>query len=106
MLAMEREGLSRGQAGAMYVADYMVKGREHPLAAAAAEGARKALAEDGPARETPKGQPYGAGAAGGRSAAAALRQRRGFRPLSARTGSTRRGCMIGNVSGAHAAGGR
>jgi hypothetical protein len=58
MLAMEREAFRAGKPGAMYVADYMVKGREHPLAAAAAEGARKALAEDGPARETPKGQPY------------------------------------------------
>ena len=60
MLSMEREAFRAGKPGALYVADYIIKDRDHPLAAAAAEGARKALAPDEPAREAPKGLPYSA----------------------------------------------
>jgi hypothetical protein len=56
--AMEKPEFRTGKPGALYIADYMVKGRESPLAEAAVAGACKALAPDGAGREVPEGQLY------------------------------------------------
>lgn len=58
MLSMEDQELRHGKSGAIYVADYMVKDATHPLATAAARGARAALAYDGPARVVPDAAAY------------------------------------------------
>jgi hypothetical protein len=60
MLSMEGQEFRTGKPGALYVADYMVKDRLHPLAKMAVEGARKALAYGGAAREFPKDAAYSA----------------------------------------------
>ncbi len=58
MLAMEGQEFRSGKPGALYVADFMVKDRLHPLAKMAVEGARKALERDGAARDFPAGAAY------------------------------------------------
>ncbi len=58
MISMEQQTIRTGKPGALYIADYMVKDRYHPLAASAVEGARKVLARDGDARDIPKEAPY------------------------------------------------